>query len=258
MNKILKEYVLEISVGVIYSIYLILQIFASTSSTAPIGFLFLPIFFVKALFITHFLKQLYYVVFKKHSFLTKKNILLFIFTLGVLINFVLKEVRRHKIESAKNPKTDIKILREWIYKNTSDKELLYSVAQNPNLMKKDFDFLFKYNLKDYYLMSVLVKQNYLDQNQIKEIINLNENDFKTFTEYSLYQNYVWSCVIKSKSFNEGHYQALRSKTNPEHFFIISMIDSEFSDCSSISSFLPQENQVLQNMILNKLKLKGCP
>lgn len=79
---------------------------------------------------------------------------------------------------------------------------------------------------------------------MERLIDVSEKDFKSPTEYKLYQSYVLGGLARNRSLPKNLYQKLVDWKNPEHFLKVGVIYSQQATCPVLKKYLSDENPTI--------------
>jgi hypothetical protein len=225
----LKRYYFQITGALVAVVLMTIGIFQSTSSTAAIGFLFLPVAAALGAFSGDAFKYGLEVLQKKRPpSLAKTFVIVAVFAFCVF-QVVRGQRRDHKMQKMASSSLSTEDLEKIIGEHLTDASLMSRVAQNPNLRVS----------------------------QMEKIVSLERKDFPGDVDYDVYQSSVWAQLAKRKDLPEALLHQLAGKKNPEHFLILALLESPALSCAEEKSFLPQENPVLEGAIRRSLQAKKC-
>lgn len=202
--------------------YVLYAVFTSSSSTAAIGLIFIPVYGGAAALLA--LGALY--LWKKNTY---TRILLAIFITFTAAAYYHKQ---SLIRQAKDPQTEAVVLtaipRQWIpfgrhdvlvalagnqaapgellheLSQLPDSEVQGTVAQNPSTAAATLNMLLQ-KPKDYYLFGALALNPNLTQLQIDSILQVESAMFASPTEYRLYQNSVLGPLARHPNLSETQF-----------------------------------------------------
>lgn len=255
MRSLIEKHFLRVLGATIAVIYLLVGIFKSTNSTAAIGFLMIPFFAALGAFAGDAIQYGWDLIQKKRAHSISKTALIFIVAAFMGFKWAQSRAQEQDLLLAKNPATPIQQLQVLLQKN--DPALTAAIAANPSLPASELNILITQHLSDYHFIYSALQHPALNLEQIQKISALQASDFKGQVEYELYQNFVWSALVKRSDIPAEIIHVLAAKSNPQHFLILALLDSPALTCAEAEKFLPQKNSVLENAILKTLEKNGC-
>lgn len=252
-----KLIISPIFIGALISVvYLLYGIFTSTSSTAAIGFIFVPVFALIGALIGGLLEHVFLLIRKKRELVSKPTA----FYSVVLLIFVAfaahKFQEKKELMAAGDPNTDVFELRRLLEKK--DSVLQRALLANPSLPQDDVKAYFDSNKTKYDVVADIIEGPHLTSGMVNEIVQFVPESFASKVEYELYQTFVWAPLIRKKKVTAEQVHLLATKPKPEHFLILALLGSNELTCEEKRKFLPQPNQVLEYAIQNSLTQSGCP
>ena len=252
---IFRRYAFQIAGAVVAVVYLILGIFKSTNSTASVGFLFIPFFAAFGAFLGDALKYFSDLIQKKRAHSPMKTVIILIVLGFCAYRLDQSRTRERDLKRAENPATSKEELVVLLNKNIG--EITHAVAANPSLPVSDLDALVNKYLYNYHVINGALRHPQLSPQKMELIASLDRKDFDANADYRVYQTYVWASLVRRKDIPEELVHKLAAKENPQHFFIIALLESPYVTCAEKQKFLPQENEVLANMIHQSMVTQQC-
>lgn len=246
-----------ILIGALISVAVLLYgIFTSTNSTASIGFLFLPVYALVGALLGGLVEHIYFLITKKRQLVSKPTAV-YLAVLLMLIAFIVNKLQeRQQLAKAADPNTASMELRELLQKRDSALQRL--VLSNPSLPVADVRSFFTENKTKYDVASDVIHGPHLEKEMISEMVQLIPESFPSKVEYELYQTFVWAPLVRKKLVSPEQIHLLAAKTNPQHFLILALLESNDLTCEEKKKFLPQSNAVLESAITHSMTQSGCP
>ena len=252
----LNRYGFQIAGAVIAVSGFILAIFRSTSSTASIGFLFVPFVAAFGAFVGDSVKYLGDLLRRKRAHSAGKTALILIVLGFGVAQFVQTRRYEHDLRIAETPSTPASELQTLLGKN--DRRIARAVVANPSLPVAELEKIVAEKLRDYDFMGSAARNPGLSTADMEKIVSLKREDFESDAEYEVYQTSVWTPLAKRKDLPEALIHRLAAKPNPGSFLILALLESEYTTCKEKSRFIPQENRVLEGAIRRSMNAQKCP
>lgn len=270
------------------SAYLVIGIFQSTSSTAPVGFLFLPVFAVLGagggFFFGFVLESLQLLIQKKISIFSWRIFLSIVCIL--LISFILAQRQKEKqlLSDLKastvlgEKLSEIFVGKYFFFSNEIRRQILAS----PDLSQEIIDKVFASGTKDeigvlgenpqlnsealqriveldlHYAVHFGVAENpKLNISQMEKLVVVDASRFPSETEFHLYQTFVLAKLVRRKDFPDFLFRKISNLKEPEVFLLYAMLDSSHLRCENFLQFESKGNEVVQSAIEAKKIAMEC-
>jgi hypothetical protein len=275
--------------GALFSFYLIVEIFRSTSSTAAIGILFLPFFAALGGLAGGVLG---FVIDSTTQVLQKKITpfswqMLVTYFVVIAVGFgsvrwqkesaVLEKLKGSQVseqelielyygkhlfypdsilqEIIRSPKIPLEVQKAILAGGKPG--LLGRLAENPNIAEEIFSdiALMKPDYQTHYAVAESPK---LKAAQMEHLLVTEVNRFPSSTEFHLYQTYVLAKLVKRQELTEAQFRKVVGIPEPETFLLYALLESPYLRCANFSGFSGGQNPVLENAIQAKREKLGCP
>lgn len=277
---------LIIAGAVLFSLLLVVAIFQSTSSTSPVGLLFLP---VAATFggITGFLVWFVGKTFvdlkgglvSLASFRVLAAVLILISSLSFANRFFLEKGYLKEAQSsqlhvdrfwdfhrqrflfqeqnirmaiAENPSTPPEILQAMAEQGL----LLPQLGKNSSLPSTTIEKLAGGEFS-YYRMAGVAANPHLPISFMERMVRANREDFPDQTHFDLYQVYVLSPLAARKNIPQNLFDELAAKEPLEYFLAHSILRSEKLSCAQAQRLISHDNDNVKNLAERRFHEKNC-
>lgn len=98
----------------------------------------------------------------------------------------------------------------------------------------------------------------LSRAAMERLASAGPEDFGADVEWRLYQTYVLAGLLRREGFPLDLYERIARIPEPEHFLVIALIESPHASCELLQRFTAEGNPVLRNMVDGQLATRGCP
>lgn len=257
----------------------------STSSTAPIGFLFVPAVAGIGAGLAAILVFLAFTgkdVARGKGEPRKIAVAAGVFIAIVLVAFVWRR-ETELLDRAKNPETNAAWLEEiysepiLLRKSEIHEALAIHTATPAAILERmveEGDYLaglvggnpsapltllekIASGAPSYHRHSGLARNPKLPRELAEKLIGVKSADFSGPTEYSLYQVYVLGALAKQENLPQDLFDRLAAWEDPEYFLVIALLYAPRISCLQLRRFLSYENQVIQNTAQGVFAKRKC-
>lgn len=259
--------------AVLASVWCIKLIFQSTSSTAAIGFLFVPFYGALAGLAAMGCLYVYFtisdLVSKKIS-LSSSPVFTSLVFIGLMLYFVTGAyLKQNALSRASDPLTQGEELDKLYAQHlpwgkeevlaliavnlNSSPELLEKLSDNPNeyvvsmvgsnpntpmsVLEKISERPLSYNVH-----SGLALNPKINDKIIERLISVNQSDFVGATEYRLYQTYVLAALARKKDLSQKYFDILATWPQAEYFLATAVLNSDHVSCEQIRPYMVEGTQ----------------
>jgi hypothetical protein len=273
---------------VLASAFLVRAIFQSTSSTAAVGFLFLPVFGGIGAVLGGICAFLFF-TFK--DFFTNREetsparvflaLALVLLGAGTLVLWgqesaalelaknqsagaeelrLVSErrffLRKDAVEEAlaANPSTPLPVLEKFV--RGPAPRLWNTVGANPGISVELLTEIVSGPLS-YDKVAGAAGNPKLTQASIARLAGVGPENFPGKVEYELYQTFVLAALARRPDLPQEILDRLARWEAPEYFLVVALISSPRISCSQLERFLGNESQVLAGMVERELKKRDC-
>lgn len=271
-----KEVFLSAALGfTLATAWILYAVFTSTSSTAPVGLVFIPIYgtaaailaitsyyLVKRSWPTRILWLLAVALlgagfYRKHTLLrtatdpaASAQALFEVFEAPVL--FGQEDIL---VALAQNPAAPPELLRELARR--PERPVLIKVAGNGHTDPATLETLAQMDFS-YDIHTGLAHNPNLNQAQIDRLLSARPGDFKSPEEYGLYQTFVLATLARRPLLSDPDFQVLLHWPDPEYFLVYGLIESGRADCEWLHRQATVRTDALQGNASSQLAKQNCP
>ncbi len=232
--------------------WLIYSMFVSTSSTAPVGLLLLPVLMMLGGLAGAAVAHLALVVMGKKKLLSVESgvvMLLALLVCGKIYSDNKREVFFKNIETT-SERREIEL-----FLKTEDEVVAGTLASNVHLTEQDLAQLIERWKFDYMIMSRVIIHVKLTVPMMATIVN---NVPPGNPENSLFQTYVLAPLVRNKNLPDDLFHRIANLGVAEHFLALAIIESPRSTCDEMRPYATAKNPVLANTASNAMVEKKCP
>jgi hypothetical protein len=232
--------------------WLLYSMFVSTSSTAPVGLILMPVLMMLGGLAGAAVAHLGLVLMGKKKLLSVESgvvMLLALLVCGKIYSDNKREVFFKNIETTSE--------REEIdlFLKTEDEVVAGTLASNVHLTELDLAQLIERWKFDYMIMSRVIVHAKLTVPMMATIVN---NVPPGNPENSLFQTYVLAPLVRNKNLPDDLFHRIANLGVAEHFLALAIIESPRSTCDEIRPYATAKNAVLANTAYNAMVEKKCP
>ncbi len=270
-------------------VYLVVGIFQSTSSTAAVGLILLPVFVLIGALVGYFLGF----VLDSFQLLLRRKIRLFswrifLSLLGIILfsfGLTLRQQEKLLLKRLQEGSVSTNELPEIFRGKYSffSKEIRTKILSLPNLpieiqnevlesgSKDDIGLLGQNQDVDLTILEKIVsldphyavhfgaaENTKLKPSLLDRLLVVDAQRFPSETEFHLYQTFVLANLVKRNDFTSAQFQLLSKIKHPETFLLYAMLDSPYLTCGHFQNFDSQGNQVVEAAISAKKSSLRCP
>lgn len=165
-------------------------------------------------------------------------------------------LKEHKITEAlaKNKNSPTEVLEDLARKE--DPMLLWLVGENPATPSSLVDEIASGPVH-YSSMGGVAKNPLLKREAMERFVKIGRGDFASDVEYRLWQTFVLANLVRRPDLPKELYNAIASSRDPEYFLIHALIQSPHAGCELLRKFTGHENPAMQNMVGQEMKKRGC-
>lgn len=218
---------MHIMCALVVTIYFIVEVLRSSSSTSGIGFIFVPVVAVFGVFIGDTLKYSIDIFRGRRTHSIGKTAFIVLVIALISLRYYSKQM----------PYREVLNVSELSYENR--------------------DILIRERLYDLSFMNQIVRESSLNPEQIELIVSPEKSDFAGQAEYELYQTNVWTHLARRNDIPRAAIQSIAAKSELNHFLILALIESPHITCEEVKLFMPQSNEVLRGAIERSMGKLRC-
>jgi len=269
--------------------WVLYAVFTSTSSTAAIGLLFVPVYGVLAAVIGW---AVVYVGFSFADAIAGRQswrsgrmlaasvllaIALFVITALLLFNNALAVARdpqatpemlqeisrawlplgRRDVDAAllKNPLTPAAVLVA-VVDGGRENYLVSLAGAHPNTPMAMLEKIAAGPLA-YDRVAGLAGNGRLTPSMAQRLADVSRGLFPSEVEYSLYQTYVLAALVQNPATPQDVFDRLAMRERPEYFLAVAIVYSKRASCEQIARVVKSDNEVLRSTAQSQLRARGC-
>ncbi len=91
----------------------------------------------------------------------------------------------------------------------------------------------------------------------QRLANVSRDNFRSDTEYKLYETFVLAALVKNPATPQDIFDRLAMREKPELFLVLSFVYSKRASCEQIARVVESGSEVLRNTAQSQLKKRGC-
>lgn len=158
---------------------------------------------------------------------------------------------------AKNPSTPPKLL-EAIVRAGAGQHLVSLVGANPNTPLAALEQIAA-GARNYERVAGLAGNPHITPAIAERLAGVQPGDFRGDLEYRLYQTFVLAALARNPATPQAVFDRLAAHQKPEYFLAVAIIYTERASCAQIARAgeTGGENPVLRNTAQSQLKRRGC-
>jgi len=232
--------------------WLLYTMFLSTSSTAPVGLLLLPVLMMLGGLAGAAITHLALVIMGQKKILSVESgvvMLLSLLVCGKIYSDNKREIYFKEIATTQER------AQLELFMASEDDVVAGTLATNVHLSESDLTKLIERWKFDYMIMSRVILHEKLSLDMMGTIVN---NVPPGNPENSLFQTYVLAPLVRNSKLPENLFHRIATMGVAEHFLALAIIESPRSTCDEVRLYVEAKNPVLANTAQNALVAKKCP
>lgn len=91
----------------------------------------------------------------------------------------------------------------------------------------------------------------------QRLANVNRGNFPGDVEYKLYQSIVLAALARNPATPQDVFDRLAARGKPEYFLAVAIVYSKRASCAQIARVAQSDNDVLRNTAQSQMKERGC-
>lgn len=103
----------------------------------------------------------------------------------------------------------------------------------------------------------LAGNKHLTPAMAQRLADVSRGDFPGDVEYRLYQSIVLAALARNPATPQDVFDRLAAREKPEHFLAVAIVYSRHASCAQIARVAQSDNEVLSNTAGSELKKRGC-
>lgn len=251
MNK--SVYFRPFLVGAVFGAsWLLYTMYLSTSSTAPVGIILLPVLMMLGGLAGAAITHLALVIMGKKKLLSVESGVVMVLTLLICAKIYSDNQREMFFKDIETTSEREKI---ELFLKTDDDVVAGTLAMNVHLTEQDLAQLIERWKFDYMIMSRAILHAKLNPQMMATIVN---NVPPGNPENSLFQTYVLAPLLRNREVPDELFHRMANLGVAEHFLALAIIESTRSTCDQVRLYVNAKNPVLANTAQNALVAKKCP
>ncbi len=232
--------------------WLFYTMFLSTSSTAPVGIILLPVLMMLGGLAGAAITHLALVIMGRKKLLSVESGVVMLLTLLICAKIYSDNQREMFFKEIETTQEREKI---ELFLDSEDDVVAGTLATNVHLSEADLAKLINRWKLDYMIMARVILHKNFNVPMMATVVN---NVPPGNPENSLFQTYVLTPLTRDARLPEDLFHRIANMGVAEHFLALAIIESSRSTCDEVRIYINAKNPVLANTAQNALVKKKCP